>query len=39
MLLGTRMEERAFAAGKGSDPATRDNATDFGPEGGVDALQ
>ena len=38
MLLGTRTEERAFAAGKGEDPATKDTATDFGNEGGVDAL-
>jgi len=39
MLLGARTEERAFAAGKGPDPATKDTATDFGNEGGVDALQ
>jgi hypothetical protein len=38
MLLGARAEERAFAAGKGPDPATKDTATDFGNEGGVDAL-
>jgi hypothetical protein len=38
MLLGTRLEEKAFAAGKGPDPATKDTATDFGAEGGVDAL-
>ena len=38
MLLGTRTEERAFAAGEGPDPATKDTATDFGNEGGVDAL-
>jgi hypothetical protein len=38
MLLGARAEERAFAAGKGPDPATKDTATDFGAEGGVDAL-
>jgi len=38
MFLGTRTEERAFAAGKGPDPATKDTATDFGNEGGVDAL-
>ena len=38
MLLGTRAEERAFAEGKGPDPATKDTATDFGNEGGVDAL-
>jgi hypothetical protein len=39
MMLGTRTEERAFASGKGPDPATKDTATDFGNEGGVDALQ
>src|SRR4051812_24202085 len=39
MMLGTRLEERAFAARKGPDPATKDTATDFGNEGGVDALQ
>ena len=39
MMLGARTEERAFAAGKGPDPATKDTATDFGNEGGVDALQ
>lgn len=38
MFLGARAEERAFAAGKGPDPATKDTATDFGNEGGVDAL-
>ena len=38
MLLGTRTEERAFAKGEGPDPATKDTATDFGNEGGVDAL-
>jgi hypothetical protein len=38
MLAGTRAEERAFAKGKGRDPATKDTATDFGDEGGVDAL-
>jgi hypothetical protein len=38
MLLGTRTEERAFVKGKGPDPATKDTATDFGNEGGVDAL-
>jgi hypothetical protein len=38
MLAGTRAEERAFARGKGPDPATKDTATDFGDEGGVDAL-
>ena len=38
LLAGTRAEEAAFAAGRGPDPATRDSATDFGDEGGVDAL-
>jgi hypothetical protein len=38
MLLGARAEERAFAEGRGLDPATKDTATDFGDEGGVDAL-
>ena len=38
LLSGTRAEEAAFAAGKGPDPATKDSATDFGVEGGVDAL-
>jgi hypothetical protein len=38
MILGARTEERLFAAGKGPDPATKDTATDFGNEGGVDAL-
>jgi len=38
MLLGTRAEERAFARGQGPDPATKDTATDFGNEGGTDAL-
>ena len=38
MLLGTRTEERAFSRGQGPDPATKDTATDFGNEGGIDAL-
>jgi len=38
LLSGTRAEEAAFTAGKGPDPATKDSATDFGTEGGVDAL-
>ena len=38
MLRGARSEERAFAKGEGPDPATKDTATDFGNEGGVDAL-
>ena len=27
-----------FAKGQGADPATKDTATDFGNEGGTDAL-
>ena len=38
MLLGTRTEERAFVKGEGPNPATKDTATDFGNEGGTDAL-
>jgi hypothetical protein len=38
MLLGARIEELAFARGQGPDPATKDTATDFGNEGGTDAL-
>jgi hypothetical protein len=38
MLLGARGEEKAFKEGKGPDPATKDTATDFGNEGGTDAL-
>jgi hypothetical protein len=38
MLAGTRAEERVFAKGQGPDPATKDTATDFGNEGGIDAL-
>jgi hypothetical protein len=38
LLSGTRAEEAAFAKGRGPDPATKDSATDFGAEGGVDAL-
>jgi hypothetical protein len=29
VLLGSRMEDLAFAEGQGPDPATKDNATDF----------
>lgn len=29
LLLGARVEERAFAEGRGPDPSTKDNATDF----------
>src|SRR6266850_3441324 len=35
-FMGAR--ETAFAKGKGPNPATKDTATDFGTEGGVDAL-
>jgi hypothetical protein len=38
LLVGMRSEETAFAKGRGPDPATKDTATDFGNEGGVDAL-
>jgi hypothetical protein len=38
LLLGARAGDKAFAAGKGPDPATKDTATDFGNEGGTDAL-
>ena len=38
LLIGTRAEETAFAKGRGPNPATKDSATDFGAEGGVDAL-
>src|SRR6266850_2581707 len=38
MLRGARAEERAFATGQGPDPAAKDTATDFGNEGGTDAL-
>jgi hypothetical protein len=29
LMLGARLEELAFAEGRGPDPATKDNATDF----------
>jgi hypothetical protein len=41
MLLGARMEDLAFAEGRGPHPAVRDRATDFtGVEdpGGVNPL-
>jgi hypothetical protein len=38
LLAGMRADEAAFAKGRGPDPATKDTATDFGAEGGVDAL-
>ena len=38
LLIGTRAEEAAFVKGRGPNPATKDSATDFGAEGGVDAL-
>ncbi len=37
-LLGSRVEERAFAEGRGPDPATRDTATSGAGAGGVDPL-
>ena len=37
-LLGSRVEERAFAEGRGPDPATRDTATSGAGTGGVDPL-
>jgi hypothetical protein len=30
MLLGARLDEKAFAEGRGPDPASQDTATDFG---------
>jgi len=38
LLAGIRMEDAAFAAGKGIDPATRDTATDVPEDGGTDIL-
>jgi hypothetical protein len=38
LFLGTRMEELAFAEGRGPDPATRDNATCFNGDAGEDPL-
>lgn len=37
-LAGSRVEERAFAAGRGPDPATRDTATSGAGTGGADPL-
>ena len=37
-LVGTRLEEQAFAEGRGPDPATKDTATDFGGAGGLDPI-
>ena len=37
-LAGSRVEERAFAEGRGPDPATRDTATSGAGTGGVDPL-
>ena len=34
MMTNTRAAERLFAEGKGSDPATQDNATGGGDNGG-----
>ncbi|MGH9783133.1 MAG: hypothetical protein ACRD88_03020 [Terriglobia bacterium] len=38
MLLGARVQERAFARGEGPDPATMDTTKGFDNEGGADAL-
>jgi hypothetical protein len=38
LLAGGRTEDEAFATGRGPNPATKDTATDFGAEGGVDPL-
>ena len=37
-LAGSRVEEQAFAEGRGPDPATRDTATGGGDTGGADPL-
>ncbi len=37
-LAGSRVEEQAFAEGRGPDPATRDTATSGAGTGGVDPL-
>ena len=37
-LAGSRIEEQAFAEGRGPDPATRDSATGGGDMGGEDPL-
>ena len=37
-LVGSRVEEQAFAEGRGPDPATRDTATGGGDTGGADPL-
>jgi len=37
-LVGSRIEERVFAEGRGPDPATRDTATGGGDTGGADPL-
>jgi hypothetical protein len=39
LLVGMRTEEKLYSKGLGPDPATKDTATDFGSEGGVDVLQ
>jgi hypothetical protein len=31
LLIGARMDEKAFAEGRGPNPASQDTATDFGP--------
>jgi hypothetical protein len=38
LFRGTRAEEIAFAEGRGPDPASKDNATCFGGDGGEDPL-
>ncbi|MQA31699.1 MAG: hypothetical protein GEU82_18005 [Luteitalea sp.] len=35
LLIGARMDEKAFAEGRGPDPRSQDTATDFGPGGDV----
>ena len=37
-FVGSRVEEQAFAEGRGPDPATRDTATGGGDTGGADPL-
>jgi hypothetical protein len=38
LLLGTRLEETAFAEGRGPDPASKDKATCFAGDSGEDPL-
>jgi hypothetical protein len=35
LLIGARVDEKAFAEGRGPNPASQDTATDFGPGGGL----